>query len=541
MKTKLNSFWVLLVVLAAIFFMQTKAAWALPANSRVYQTSCVTCHDSPPRLNAVGEAFRLNGYKFPDDETKRKLKPLPLGDEAYQRLWPEAIWPGEKPDFNPISLVSIWALEYHDNQPIDPKTGEEGPTYSIVAPHEIELAWMSPLGDHISVYGDARFIQEDWGGTEMDSWVALKAWIEFEDLFGIENKLNLRVGSLGMHSIHLLTARNEHAMGFQNYLMNTYLLPGLSKSSRTTVDEYPQSDIDEVDFDIRSWVGNNFTIGPKVGIELNGFTRHLAYNIGVVNGKTDDPTDGVFFMGSGSNTGRKDYFANLAIKFGGLGFDASTGAEEEEDPFAEETAVKKESGDSQFWRDDSLTVSFMGYRGEGATELIYYSNSATAMFATGQVTEYVKEDFWRLGVGAMWKFKDLTVEAAHMWGHHDNPYGDLDTRPDPSVETRVWHVGAHYYLYPWLVPFARFEELKFFDLPGQDVLLLDVEQDRQLVTVGAKMQIRPNIHLNIEGYYYTDTGDATVVNPDSTKYIGVSEEAVYLNDETVMMILRAEF
>ncbi len=533
----------LLVVLGAFFFMQTKAAWALPGNSRVYQTSCITCHDSPPRLNAVGEAFRLNGYKFPDNETKVKLKPLPLGDEAYQRLWPEAIWPGEKPDFNPISIVSIWAVEYHNNQPIDPKTGEEGPTYSIVAPHEIELAWISPLGEHISVYGDARFIQEDWGGSAMSSWVALKAWIEFEDLFGIENKLNLRVGSLGMHSIHLLTARNEHAMGFQNYLMNTYLLPDLAKSSRTTVVEYPQSDIDTSAYDIRSWVGETFTIGPKIGIELNGFTRHLAYNIGVVNGKVADPIDGVFFMGAGVNTSRKDYFANLAIKFGGLGFDASTGVEAADDPFAEESAVKeKDSGDSQFWRDDSLTLSFMAYKGEGWTQLTYYTSDPTnAALTSGQTTYYDKDDFWRLGAGLMWKFKDFTLEAAHMWGKHDNPYGRLDTRPDPSVSTRAWHVGTHYYLYPWLVPFVRFEELKFIDLPGQDVLLLDVEQDRQLLTVGAKIQIRPNIHLNIEGYWYPDTGDATVVNPDSTKYIGVSEEAVYLNDETVMLILRAEF
>ncbi len=532
MNTEKRSFWLLLIVMVAFVFVQNHTAWALPGNSRVYQTSCITCHDSPPRLNAVGEAFRLNGYKFPDDEVKKKLKAQPLGDEAYQRLWPKAIWPGEKPDFNPISLVTIWAVEYHNNQPIDPKTGEEAPTYSIVAPHEIELAWISPLGEHMSVYGDARFIQEDWGGTTMASWVALKAWIEFEDLFGIENKLNLRVGSLGMSSIHLLTARNEHAMGFQNYLMNTYLMPDLAKNQRYTVDEFAE------DPGIRSWVGETFTIGPKIGVELNGFTRHLAYNIGVVNGKVNDPIDGVFFMGAGTNSSRKDYFANLAIKFGGLGFDGSTGAEAADDPFAEETEAKeKESGDNQFWRDDSLTVSFMGYRGEGMTELTYYSSSATAMFATGQTTLYDKDDFWRLGVGAMWKYKDFTLNGAHMWARHDNPYGRLDTRSDTTVKARSWMIEAHYYVYPWLVPFARFEELKFFDLPAPEVVTLDVEQDRQLLTVGVKMQIRPNVQLNVEGYYYTDTGDALV----DSNLDGVPEEAVYLNDETVMLILRVGF
>jgi mono/diheme cytochrome c family protein len=84
MQADKRSFWLLLSVMGALFFMQTQTAWALPAFSRVYQTSCITCHDSPPRLNGVGEAFLLNGYKFPDDEVKNKLKPLPLGDDAYQ-------------------------------------------------------------------------------------------------------------------------------------------------------------------------------------------------------------------------------------------------------------------------------------------------------------------------------------------------------------------------------------------------------------------------------------------------------------------------
>ena len=95
----------------------------------------------------------------------------------------------------------------------------------------------------------------------------------------------------------------------------------------------------------------------------------------------------------------------------------------------------------------------------------------------------------------------------------------------------------HYYVYPWLVPFVRLEDLEFINLPDQSVLLLDPEQGRQLLTVGAKMQIRPNIHLNAEFYYYTDVDEVTV---NSTKYT-VPQTTTFLNDETAMLILRAEF
>src|SRR5579864_3566964 len=69
---------------------------AVPAFARKYQTSCQTCHAMFPKLNAFGEAFRLRGYRMPGQtDAMVKEKPVSLGAEAYKRLWPEAIWPGE--------------------------------------------------------------------------------------------------------------------------------------------------------------------------------------------------------------------------------------------------------------------------------------------------------------------------------------------------------------------------------------------------------------------------------------------------------------
>ena len=43
----------------------SRDAEAIPAFARKYKTACITCHATFPRLTALGEAFRLNGYKMP--------------------------------------------------------------------------------------------------------------------------------------------------------------------------------------------------------------------------------------------------------------------------------------------------------------------------------------------------------------------------------------------------------------------------------------------------------------------------------------------
>ena len=39
-------------------------AFDIPAFARMYRTSCSTCHTAAPKLNVLGEAFRLNGYRL---------------------------------------------------------------------------------------------------------------------------------------------------------------------------------------------------------------------------------------------------------------------------------------------------------------------------------------------------------------------------------------------------------------------------------------------------------------------------------------------
>src|ERR1700675_150022 len=84
-------------VLVSLVLVATEStALAVPAFARKYQTSCQTCHIMFPKLNAVGEAFRLRGYRMPGEtEELVKQPPVSLGARAYKKLWPQAIWPGE--------------------------------------------------------------------------------------------------------------------------------------------------------------------------------------------------------------------------------------------------------------------------------------------------------------------------------------------------------------------------------------------------------------------------------------------------------------
>ena len=106
---------IFLVVLSFLFltFFSGKAN-AIPAFARKYKTSCVLCHAPFPRLTAMGESFRMNGYKLPEaDEIYVKEQPVSMGAEAYKNVFPEAIWPSTIPGMPPLSIRAIGDVNYH--------------------------------------------------------------------------------------------------------------------------------------------------------------------------------------------------------------------------------------------------------------------------------------------------------------------------------------------------------------------------------------------------------------------------------------------
>src|SRR5271166_3315519 len=95
----------LLVLALALTVLSASKSVAIPAFSRLYGTSCSTCHIDFPKLNDFGKAFKDAGFKFPkDDESMIKIPPVMLGAPANAELWPKAIWPGTIPGIPPIGL-----------------------------------------------------------------------------------------------------------------------------------------------------------------------------------------------------------------------------------------------------------------------------------------------------------------------------------------------------------------------------------------------------------------------------------------------------
>lgn len=440
------------------------AALALPAAgvpsfARRYETSCATCHQAFPRLNAVGESFRLMGFRFVDDARYRKTQPVEMGDEAYKRLWPRALWPSDVPRTSPLSFITRLMLEAD----LD---GSRPTAVTYLLPEEAELVWAGNLGEDILFYGDVIFLQKDFGGLEPESWATIKGWLQFQSLLGPDHRLNLRAGSVGTQTMGLFTARDANFYGTHFYLYTSWLMPPVELAAAG----------------LSEFKGNNFTIGPQAGVELNGVGKRWFWATGLVNGDLETPIgqpppQDVSFYGQGAGR-HKDVYVQLAWKLGGIAWDRS----------GEQPAESLASA-TEFWRDDSLVLSLFGYRGTADVRTVDLAGTETV----------VEDDFWRLAVGLEQHLRDLTLGVAYMAGEDERPYGSLT---DQGVDSRTFHVEALYFVYPWLIPFLRYESLEL-DMPV-GVAGIGEQQDMARVLAGAKMLIRPNVSFTAEYSYFTE-------------------------------------
>ena len=159
----------------------TPSAEAIPAWARKYGTSCATCHEAFPRLNATGEAFRLNGYRFQEnDEAYVRVDPTSLGDPAYKRVFPDAVWPSDLPGAAPIALRFTSDFQV--------AVGDEDLSNSFRFPSQGKLLAGGTLGESVSFFAEIEF---DPASGESD----FGAFLNFEDVLSDtlgENLLNLR-------------------------------------------------------------------------------------------------------------------------------------------------------------------------------------------------------------------------------------------------------------------------------------------------------------------------------------------------------------
>jgi hypothetical protein len=389
---------------------------AVPAFARKYQTSCQTCHTIFPKLNAFGEAFRLNGYKMPGEtEEMVKEKPVSLGAPAYKRLWPHAIWPGEISSSVPLA-VNIKLADVSTSA-----RNADGSVTSVLndfqLPQEVNLFGAGTLGDHVSYFSELTFGANPDGSVDVE---IEHAHIAFDSPFGKENLFHFRIGKF---------APNLEDRFQEMWIMTDAGMDSLFNYNPIGVHggtSMGAEDVSPPPIELPALVQ---------GIECYGIINHrLMYVTGLVNGiPGTDRFDG---------NNAKDVYARLDYKFGGMGLDGDTGGKE----------VPVEN-----WRDNSVRIGALVYRGDGSG-INFAANPDDPEGAQLQDTHFL-----RTGLFGSVYIGDLNVFGVYLHGTDslqlvDPVSGILAPANSPSFHASA--VEADYVFYPWLQGAFRYEAVK---------------------------------------------------------------------------------
>jgi len=391
-----------------IWLASASRAEALPEWARKYKTSCVTCHEAFPSLNSVGEAFRLNGYRFPDDMYVRE-EPVTLGQDAYKKVWPDAIWPSDIPAYAPLAVRIRGAANWtpYGSRPVRD---------SIDFFDQMSILAGGTLGE-----SNSFFLELAVEGSN----VSFTPRVNFEALFQEDTEdgkwVNLSVGYVGDHEIDLPELQDAQKIGPVSYLKSTWTTP----VPGTITDAFgtPWSPV----------TTSGFVLGPQAGLMFYGYQSHFKYALGLVNGEQGIP----------DRNSRKDGFFQFSYKFGGRTLDGK-GPQSPDGKNKEELA----SSPSGSWVDNSVTIGLFGYLGSGRVDAV---NTVT------QATESRNDHYHRGGMDVRWKIQDFTVTGGFLLGQDNNPYG---VAAPGAMHSTEYMLEAKWFVHPWLIPLARFEYLK---------------------------------------------------------------------------------
>jgi hypothetical protein len=252
-----------LLAVALLVVVFTQESHSIPAFSRKYKTSCATCHVAFPKLNAFGEAFRRNGYQFPDggDAEATKEEPVSLGAEGNKKAFPDALWPNSSPGTTPVSLIAELEATYAPKG--DPKW-DFAPLEG-----EFEVVAAGTLGEDVSVFGEMEVVDD---AIEIE-----RANIIFSNLCG---------GTTSMFNVKL----GKFEPGVFSFSNHRRISPAYGITTGTLGD-------------------NNWALeAAQKGIEMNGVVANgrLGYNAGLVEGRKNMPNSS------------KDVYGHLNYKIGGM-------------------------------------------------------------------------------------------------------------------------------------------------------------------------------------------------------------------------------
>lgn len=394
-------------------------ARAIPSFARKYKTSCTTCHVAVPKRNAFGEAFRRNGFVLPRGDAQLiKQEPVSLGAEGWKEAFPDAVWPGVIPENFPIAAYVHQRLTYDPLKANGQKVGFD-------MPHELELLFGAAFGDYLGAFGEWIAFEGGQNAVGLQRF-----FFQFNDVVGRRDAINIKVGRL-----------------------EPGITSGYMNANRITLDR-------PITIDYRA-SGDWRPRDNQAGIELNGIlASRLEYAVGVVNGegRTTPFKD------------RKDVFARVAYKIGGMGLDGA--------------GSDVELKESDNWVDNAVTIGAYSYLGNAkktpAAPAVPYSNN-----------------FNRFGVDLRAGYGRLEFTGGLITGEDKNPFGD-----SKKLTHTAYFGEFDYIFYPWLIGVFRVNR-------AQSKLVDDDRDKYWEINPNVTILHRANIRFSIEGKFRIDE-DRTV-------------------------------
>ncbi len=333
----------------------------IPAFARQYRTACSTCHTAAPKLNVLGEAFRLNGYRMPENAVLlRRDDPVPLGAEEWKEEWPRGIWPGELPGTAPVALrIQTDAFLTRDETRVA--------TLDFHFPHEVYFLAGTSLGGSISAFVETEWTREE--GIEL-----VQAKLLFQDPIPGFSRRALNLG-----------------VGLQNAYLFTFADRQIDRAARQkfTWQEFAPADVELPDGSAAETLvsSNGFRLGDtRASVELSGILgRRFNWGFGVAQGAGP---------GSDDNNDAKDVYYRVRYKLGGLDLTGSY------DPGSGPVP-----GAGGQLLDRALIVEHFGYFGEEP------------------VADGAADAHRSFGVAARALHGPWDVGAGYVWSSFDEPWG----------------------------------------------------------------------------------------------------------------------
>jgi hypothetical protein len=444
-----------------LLLLTSRQGLAIPAFSRLYGTSCSTCHIDFPKLNDFGKAFKDAGFKFPkDDESMLKIPPVMLGAPANAELWPKAIWPGTIPGIPPIGLRMNNYFQYTGTSsgkfasltpagtlpPFVPTTDFETGLFSIFTAGNFGSDIAFWVDDDISVSG------ANANGELGDGYLK---FVNLSRLIKLpKNSLNLRVGQFELE----LPFTQARSIWISPY------------------DIYTQANIGAMNslVPLQQFVNNQFQMADAgKGIEFSGGQHTGGYNYSIAF--IDQNTSGI---GQDQNPGSPYVPQATGSNNGGLGVASDANFKDLYASFNYRFNLEhdKESRDAiqaagPTGPRDHTYLNFGSY--------YFYGRSVQRLLGAGaegtSAVVTAREPFYRVGGNMTFNYRCcLQFNALYMYGHDNNllpidasgnliPLQNLGTavpvgfiHSTPATFSGGF-VDAEWLAYPWMYVMIRYD------------------------------------------------------------------------------------